>query len=144
MDKHFTLPPQLHPPQLQEGPSVCHGTCLNDLSALTSPYHSDDRKPSESRLGVEGQFGLWKQVTLTPLICPSSQLSCQRLFLTDEEKHLLGQEGVTLPSHLPLTKVTMVPQRVSPSQKLHSTSKEPGSQGTVGEFGRLRAQHSTP
>lgn len=26
------------------------------------------------------------------------------LFLTDEEKHLLGQEGVTLPSHLPLTK----------------------------------------
>lgn len=35
---------------------------------------------------------------------PAALLSCQRLFLTDEEKHLLGQEGVTLPSHLPLTK----------------------------------------
>ncbi|XP_049974701.1 cyclic AMP-responsive element-binding protein 3-like protein 4 isoform X3 [Alexandromys fortis] len=35
---------------------------------------------------------------------PDTLLSCQRLFLTDEEKHLLGQEGVSLPSHLPLTK----------------------------------------
>nr|XP_048312134.1 cyclic AMP-responsive element-binding protein 3-like protein 4 isoform X1 [Myodes glareolus]XP_048312141.1 cyclic AMP-responsive element-binding protein 3-like protein 4 isoform X1 [Myodes glareolus]XP_048312151.1 cyclic AMP-responsive element-binding protein 3-like protein 4 isoform X1 [Myodes glareolus] len=35
---------------------------------------------------------------------PDALLSCQRLFLTDEEKHLLGQEGVSLPSHLPLTK----------------------------------------
>uniref|UniRef100_A0A8C2QEV0 Cyclic AMP-responsive element-binding protein 3-like protein 4 n=1 Tax=Cricetulus griseus TaxID=10029 RepID=A0A8C2QEV0_CRIGR len=35
---------------------------------------------------------------------PAALLPCQRLFLTDEEKHLLGQEGVTLPSHLPLTK----------------------------------------
>nr|XP_021502465.1 cyclic AMP-responsive element-binding protein 3-like protein 4 isoform X1 [Meriones unguiculatus] len=35
---------------------------------------------------------------------PAALLSCQRLFLTDEEKHLLGQEGVSLPSHLPLTK----------------------------------------
>lgn len=35
---------------------------------------------------------------------PADVLSCQHLFLTDEEKQLLGQEGVTLPSHLPLTK----------------------------------------
>ncbi|MEJ1277763.1 cAMP responsive element binding protein 3-like 4 [Cricetulus griseus] len=38
---------------------------------------------------------------------PAALLPCQRLFLTDEEKHLLGQEGVTLPSHLPLTKGTV-------------------------------------
>ncbi|XP_051012812.1 cyclic AMP-responsive element-binding protein 3-like protein 4 [Acomys russatus] len=37
-------------------------------------------------------------------VSPAALLSCQRLFLTDEEKHLLGQEGVSLPSHLPLTK----------------------------------------
>lgn len=73
---------------------------------------------------------------MTPLFfCHSSQPSCQHhLFLTDEEKQLLAQEGITLPSHLPLTKVTMVPKRVSPSQRLHSTCREPGSQGTSGEL----------
>ncbi|KAM6218027.1 cyclic AMP-responsive element-binding protein 3-like protein 4 [Rhynchocyon petersi] len=35
---------------------------------------------------------------------PATLLPRQTLFLTDEEKHLLGQEGVSLPSHLPLTK----------------------------------------
>ncbi|KAM9242847.1 cyclic AMP-responsive element-binding protein 3-like protein 4 [Dugong dugon] len=35
---------------------------------------------------------------------PATLRPCQTLFLTDEEKHLLGQEGVSLPSHLPLTK----------------------------------------
>ncbi|XP_062961151.1 cyclic AMP-responsive element-binding protein 3-like protein 4 [Cynocephalus volans] len=41
--------------------------------------------------------------TVTP-VPPATLLPCQTLFLTDEEKHLLGQEGVSLPSHLPLTK----------------------------------------
>ncbi|XP_004714688.1 cyclic AMP-responsive element-binding protein 3-like protein 4 isoform X3 [Echinops telfairi] len=35
---------------------------------------------------------------------PATLLPCQTLFLTEEEKYLLGQEGVSLPSHLPLTK----------------------------------------
>ncbi|XP_006861543.1 PREDICTED: cyclic AMP-responsive element-binding protein 3-like protein 4 isoform X1 [Chrysochloris asiatica] len=41
--------------------------------------------------------------TIAP-VPPATLLPCQTLFLTDEEKHLLGQEGVSLPSHLPLTK----------------------------------------
>ncbi|KAL1772370.1 cyclic AMP-responsive element-binding 3 4 [Sigmodon hispidus] len=52
----------------------------------------------------DAQRHILPRASTIPPAPPATLLSCQRLFLTDEEKHLLGQEGVSLPSHLPLTK----------------------------------------
>lgn len=56
------------------------------------------------------------------------------MFLTDEEKRLLGQEGVSLPSHLPLTKVTGFPKGYPNPAALSWPLRSQESRGRVGEL----------
>ncbi|XP_054567799.1 cyclic AMP-responsive element-binding protein 3-like protein 4 [Eptesicus fuscus] len=87
--------------QEEAGPAV--GFISIQLDQWSPPFMMPDacmvsNVPLEAHAHILPRAG-----TVNPML-PATLLPCQTLFLTDEEKHLLGQEGVSLPAHLPLTK----------------------------------------
>ncbi|XP_007946750.1 cyclic AMP-responsive element-binding protein 3-like protein 4 [Orycteropus afer afer] len=94
-------PGALETMQGEAGPAV--GLISIQLNQWSSPFMMPDAcMVSELPLDAHAHI-LPRAATIAP-VPPATLLPCQTLFLTDEEKHLLGQEGVSLPSHLPLTK----------------------------------------
>ncbi|XP_036128900.1 cyclic AMP-responsive element-binding protein 3-like protein 4 isoform X1 [Molossus molossus] len=87
--------------QEEAGPAV--GFISIQLDQWSLPFMVPDTcMVSEQPLDANAHI-LPRVGTVHPML-PATLLPCQTLFLTDEEKHLLGQEGISLPSHLPLTK----------------------------------------
>ncbi|XP_036199350.1 cyclic AMP-responsive element-binding protein 3-like protein 4 [Myotis myotis] len=87
--------------QEEAGPAV--GFISIQLDQWSPPFMTPDacmvsNVPLDAHAHILPRAG-----TVNPVL-PATLLPCQALFLTDEEKHLLGQEGISLPSHLPLTK----------------------------------------
>ncbi|XP_016077070.1 PREDICTED: cyclic AMP-responsive element-binding protein 3-like protein 4 [Miniopterus natalensis] len=87
--------------QEEAGPTV--GFISIQLDQWSPPFMVPDAC-MVSELPLDAHAHILPRAGTVNSVLPATLLPCQTLFLTDEEKHLLGQEGISLPSHLPLTK----------------------------------------